>query len=392
VLTVVGGILADPVISYPSVFGPNSLFGGKDGVHWMSKWPYALPNLVSAIFLLFSALAVVLFLEETSELCKDKPDRGLILGRWVRRHVFRQNVAAADGYSALAVDEEGASSFELQPTPISAHQTISITSDKPKKQTRQILPFRRIWTGNLITTLIAHGILAMHVGGFNSLWFIYLSAPRYDPSHPHPPGFKPHGLFRFTGGLALPPRRIGLALAILGVIGITLQLFVYPTLSHRLGTAKSYRIFLALFPFTYALAPFLSRVYSSAQPPAGVSGIYIWLSITIVLFIQVLARTFALPCTAILINNVSPHPSVLGTVHGIGQSVSSLARTFGPIMFSWVFGKGLDMGIVGLSWWLMAMVAIAGWIVAQGVREGDGHEVLMEGEVRGEDGTIRRVD
>tara|TARA_R110002003_G_scaffold3_30_gene215 strand:- start:24580 stop:25737 length:1158 start_codon:yes stop_codon:yes gene_type:complete len=381
-LTIAGGLLADPVGSYPSLFGPGSTIGGKDGVQWMKHWPYALPNLMSAIFLLYSALAVLLFLEETSELCKDKPDRGLRIGRWVRRHMFRQNTTES-GYSALAASEEAASSFELQPTPTSA------ISDKPKRPPRQVLPFRRIFTRNLITTLCAHGLLAMHVGGFNSLWFIYLSTPRYNPAHPHPPGFTPHGLVHFTGGLALPPARIGLALAILGVIGIALQLFVYPNLSHRLGTARSYRIFLALFPLTYALAPFLSRVPSWADPPAGVSGPWIWLAIIAVLAIQVLARTFALPCTTILINNVSPHPSVLGTVHGVGQSVSSLTRTFGPIIFSWVFGKGLDRGVVGLSWWLMSAVAVVGWIVAQGVREGDGHEVLLEGEVRDKDGTVR---
>jgi hypothetical protein len=355
----------------------------------MLKWPYALPNLVSAIFLLFSALAVTFFLEETSELCKDKPDRGLMCGRWIRHHILRQNMPPSAEYTAISSDEEtGASSFELQPTPTSARPSTPDQFRGPT--TRQVLPFRRIWTRNLITTLFAHGFLAMHVGGFNSLWFIYLSTPRYDPLHPHPAGFKPHGLFYFTGGLALPPPRIGLALSILGVIGITLQIFVYPALSHRLGTARSYRIFLALFPLTYALAPFLSRVSSWAKPPAGASGPWIWMSITVILFIQVLARTFALPCTAILINNVSPHPSVLGTVHGIGQSVSSLTRTFGPIMFSWVFGRGLDMGVVGLSWWVMAAVAIVGWVVAQGVREGDGHEILMEGEVRGKDGEVKR--
>lgn len=391
-LTATGGLLADPVGSYPSVFGPGSLLGGKEGVGWMKKWPYALPNLMSAVFLLFSALAVILFLEETSEQCKDKPDRGLRLANWIRRHIFRQHVATEIGYSAIASDEEGASSFELQPTPTSAEPDTPARSDKPRKTPRQVLPFRRIWTRNLITTLFAHGVLAMHVGGFNSLIFIYLSTARFDPAHPHPPGFKPHGFFHFTGGLALPPPRIGLALAILGVIGITLQIFIYPNLSHRLGTTKSYRIFLVFFPVTYSLVPFLSRVPSSTNPPAGVSGVYVWLAITSILFIQVLARTFALPCTTILINNVSPHPSVLGTVHGIGQSVSSLTRTFGPIMFSWVFGKGLDMGIVGMAWWLMAAVAIVGWIVAQGVKEGDGHEVLLEGEVRGGDGVVKRVD
>jgi hypothetical protein len=357
----------------------------------MIKWPYALPNLLSASFLLFSAFAVIFFLEETSELCKDKPDRGLRIGCWIQQHIFRRNVASDAGYSIIASDEEAASSFELQPTPISAHTSTPTISDKPARS-RQILPFRRIWTRNLITTLFAHGFLAMHVGGFNSLWFIYLSTPRFDPAHPHPKGYKPHGFFHFTGGLALPPPRIGLALAILGVIGISLQIFVYPSLSHHLGTARSYRVFLALFPLTYALAPFLSRVHSSVVPPAGVAGPLIWLSITIVLFIQVLARTFALPCTAILINNVSPHPSVLGTVHGIGQSVSSATRTFGPIMFSWLFGKGLDMGIVGLSWWCMAAVAIVGWVLAQGVREGDGHEILLEGEVRDKDGSVKRAE
>ncbi|KAH7381304.1 major facilitator superfamily domain-containing protein [Phaeosphaeria sp. MPI-PUGE-AT-0046c] len=386
---ILGGLLADPVGSYPSLFGPNSIFGGRDGVRWMKSWPYALPNLMSSIFLLLSALAVIFFLEETSELCKDKPDPGLRFGRWIYTHVFRHSLAPVGGYTAIASDEEAAvtSSFELQPTPTSARLS-SPTSDKP----RPILPFRRIWTRNLIITLFAHGFLAMHVGGFNSLWFIYLSTPRFDPSHPHPPNFSPHGFIHFTGGLALPPPRIGLALAILGVIGITLQIFIYPSLSHRLGTARSYRIFLALFPFTYALAPFLSRVHSSAAPPAGVSGPLIWLSITFILFIQVLARTFALPCTAILINNVSPHPSVLGTVHGIGQSVSSLTRTLGPIVFSWLFGKGLDMGIVGMAWWAMAAVAVVGWGFAQVVSEGDGHEILLKGEVRGRNGGVKRVE
>lgn len=388
-----GGLLADPIGSYPSLFGPGSIVGGKDGVHWMQRWPYALPNIMSACFLLFSALAVIFFLEETNELCKDKPDYGLRVGRMIRRYIFRQNIAIEDGYSAVPDDNfEASHSLELQPTPTSAHLETSAPSNKNSKVLLKTLPFRRIWTRNLILTLLAHGLMAMHVGGFNSLWFIYLSTPRFDPANPHPPGYKPHGLIHFTGGLALPPARIGVALAILGFIGITLQLFLYPRLSHRLGTAKSYRIFLALFPVAHTLAPFLSRVPSSSSPPAGVSGPFVWIAIIGLLFIQVLARTFALPCTTILVNNVSPHPSVLGTVHGIGQSVSSLTRTIGPIMFSWVFGKGLNMGIVGLGWWLMAAVATVGCIAAQWVREGDGHEVLLEGEVRNKDGSVRRVE
>ncbi|KAG9187325.1 hypothetical protein G6011_05196 [Alternaria panax] len=376
---ILGGLLADPVASYPSLFGPNSKIGGKEGVQWMKQYPYALPNLISAIFLCLSSFAVLLFLEETSELCKNRPDPGLRVGRWIRRAIFRQKIAYEAGYSAVPEDD-----FELQPTPTSAHAEDFGNVDKPTHIVRQQLPFRRIWTRNLVMTLFAHGVLALHVGTFNGLWTIHLSTPRFEPANPYPLGLVPHGLY-FTGGLAMPPARIGIALAIIGAIGIPLQILVYPRVAHRLGTTRCYRVFLALFPLMYTIVPFLSVVPSWTSPPDGVSGPWIWISITCALFIQVLARTFALPCTAILINNVCPHPSALGTVHGIGQSVSSLTRTIGPILFSWVFGKGLDMGMVGLAWWCMSAVAVVGWVLAQGVREGDGHQILLEGEKKGDD-------
>ncbi|KAF2795066.1 MFS general substrate transporter [Melanomma pulvis-pyrius CBS 109.77] len=387
---IIGPVLADPVGSYPSIFGPGSLLGGKHGVYWMSKWPYALPNLMSAVFLLISTISVLFFLEETSELRRHHPDYPLSIGHWIRRHIFHHTQHSTDGYTAVPSQESSEPlDVELQQTPTSAHPSTPVW-DKPSF--RRKLPFRRIWTPNLILTLASHAMLAMHVGTFNSLWFIYLSTPRWDPAHPSPPNYHPHGPIHFTGGLALPPPRIGLALAILGVIGITLQLFIYPRLSHSLGAARSYKIFLLLFPITYTLVPFLSVVPSWSKPPDGVSGVLIWTAITVVLFIQVLARTFALPCAAILINNCCPHPSVLGTVHGLGQSVSSLTRTFGPVMGGWIFGRGLDIGIVGLAWWILACVAVVGVVVAQGLREGDGHEILLEGEVRLSDGSVKRVD
>ena len=59
-----GGLLSDPVSSYPRVFGENSLLGGEKGVYWLKHWPYALPNLLSAVFLFVSAVAVICGLEE----------------------------------------------------------------------------------------------------------------------------------------------------------------------------------------------------------------------------------------------------------------------------------------------------------------------------------------
>ena len=93
---------------------------------------------------------------------------------------------------------------------------------------------------------------------------------------------------------------------------------------------RCFRYSLALFPLAYLLAPYLALLPSTTAPPQPASGVLIWLAISLVLTLQVSARTFALPASIILVNNASPHPSVLGTIHGVGQSVSSAMRTLGP--------------------------------------------------------------
>ena len=178
----------------------------------------------------------------------------------------------------------------------------------------------------------------------------------------------------------MPPHTVGVAMAILGVLGITLQLTLYAPLTYRFGTITSWRYALILFPFAYIFAPYLAVVPSSTAPPLPASGFLVWLALTVVLAVQVTARTFALPATIILVNNASPHPSVLGTLHGIAQSTSCAARTLGPVVGGWAFGKGLEGGVVGGVWWGLAVVAMTGWGESWWVREGSGREILLEGE------------
>src|SRR5438552_13606864 len=64
---ILGGLLANPVETYPEIFGPGSWLGGKHGVGWMIEYPYALPNVVSAIALFLSLMVVILGLQETFE-------------------------------------------------------------------------------------------------------------------------------------------------------------------------------------------------------------------------------------------------------------------------------------------------------------------------------------
>ena len=378
---VMGGILADPAGSYPSLFGRDSVFGGQAGVRWMFYWPYLTPNLMSAVVVSLSLLTIFFGLDETLSDVKDQPDRGRALGQRLWNSIHRKK----HRYTSLeTIDERTTNSNEEQREGLlSEDRRTGDIESKPtakaaKSKTKKKLPFRRIWTANVLFTLLAHFTTAFHLGTFNNLWFIFLSADRYNPPAKSPSEYQPHGPFVFTGGLGMPPRLVGIAMAILGVIGITLQLFIYPRLNDKYGVIPLYRIFVYGFPIAYLLAPYLSIVPSKSSAPAPADGPGIWLALCGVLLVQVLGRTFVLPSTMILINNCSPHPSVLGTIHGIAQSVGSAARTFGPAVAGYLFGVGLNIGVVGLSWWILAGIAAFGVLTSTWVREGSGHEIVLE--------------
>ncbi|KAF6825603.1 MFS multidrug transporter [Colletotrichum plurivorum] len=369
---ILGGLLSDPAGSYPDLFG---------GVPFFEKFPYATPNLLSAVFLFCAACSVWLCLDETLDALRERgPDAGSRAGAalasalrkiWSRiRHGRRRGAiyldesnSGGESYAPSTATTDVEMSPDAAPTP----------KTRPRARYTQRLPFRRIFTRNVALTFSAHFLLAFHVGTFNSLWFVFLSTPA-SQSPPHLP-------FRFSGGLGMPPRNVGAAMAVLGFIGISLQLFVYPRLSARLGTVRAWRVFLCMFPLAYFFVPYLAVVPSNDfTPPGPKGGGAVWTAIVGVLLVQVLGRTFALPGQTILINNCSPHPSVLGTVHGLGQSVSSAARTVGPVLGGFLYGKGLEAGVVGAVWWGLAGVAVLGVLASLAVWEGDGHEIWLEGD------------
>ncbi|KAK4164454.1 major facilitator superfamily domain-containing protein [Cladorrhinum sp. PSN259] len=373
-----GGMLSDLAGSYPKLFGHIKFF---------QRFPYATPNLLSAFFLFCAIINVWLTLEETLDSRRDKYDSGLEFGRKLNSWFYRNRSDASyiqlptEDTTLLTVDNDGTitpASTSSQPSVIDGQAK----SKRGRPRYTQRLPFRRIFTPNVCFTFVASLLLGFHVGTFNSLWFVFLSTPVYDPSKgaESPHALPRHLPFIFTGGLGLRPREVGMAMAILGVLGIGLQLAVYPWLSVRLGTVRSWRTFLMFFPFTYFIVPFLSLVPSSSPPPAPKEGIAVWMAIAVVLMFHVIGRTFALPAQTILVNNSSPHPSVLGTVHGIGQSVSSLARTIGPVTGGFFYGLGLARGVVGAVFWGLSGISICGLVASLFVHEGDGHEIWLEGD------------
>lgn len=63
-LIVMGGLLADPAMTLPGLFGDQAAFGFE----WLKSYPYALPGILNAIFLATTGVIVFLGLEEVRAL------------------------------------------------------------------------------------------------------------------------------------------------------------------------------------------------------------------------------------------------------------------------------------------------------------------------------------
>lgn len=69
-LIVMGGLLADPAMTLPGLFGPQAAFGFK----WLESYPYALPGILNTVFLTTTGALVFLGLEEVRALRGISPD------------------------------------------------------------------------------------------------------------------------------------------------------------------------------------------------------------------------------------------------------------------------------------------------------------------------------
>ncbi|EGD94161.1 MFS multidrug transporter [Trichophyton tonsurans CBS 112818] len=354
---IMGGLLADPISNYPSIFGPGSWLGGADGVSWMVKWPFALPNLATAGFILCSAIAISLGLEETHEIARSQKDLGLRIGKAISRYLGFSRYSDYQALDGLA-DPDTPDAFDMGPNgrPVSSQRLLN-NGNAPSRQ-RKRLPFRQIWTRNVLLTLVTHIFLNFHTSAFTALCFVFLPTPRAPASQ--------SSFFQFGGGLGMSSSKVGLATAIIGLIGLPIQIFIYPRVQWRLGTLRSFRIFLPFSPLAYLLAPFLVLLPDHPY--------IVWPALSAVIFLQVVSRTFSLPATVILVNNSVPDRSVLGTLHGVAQSASSASRTLGPLIAGWGLGLGLKHNIVGAIWWALAIEAFLGWLVTWTIFEGAGIE------------------
>lgn len=355
---ILGGWLADPVTSLPGLFGPDSTLGGEHGVAWMTDYPYALPNLVNAIILIGAASGVFLGLDETHPSLRHRQDYGRKIGTFFFRTVFHQKTdehlyTPINGDTELGDMPQG---IDNDDSHVARRSQPPEPDPSEEIETASRRSYRFLCTSSVVLTMLQHYLQALHVSAFNATLFIMLPSPRSSNADAHRP-------FLFTGGLELSAKKVGLANTIIGFAGIPFQIILYPSLSAKLGILPSYRVFLPLSALAYCMLPFLVLLPDKAA--------IFWPCLVAILSSHVLARAFVNPATVILVNRCAPNPHLLGTVHGLAQSVSSAARMLGPTLGGAALGWGLRNNCVGAPFWGMAIIAVINWCLIWCIRNVD---------------------
>jgi MFS family permease len=320
----VGGCLANPVDNLPHLFGPEGAFNmGKHpaGVKWTLHYPYALPAFFNAIVLGACLSVAAIWLRESLPAESSLSKSGFVTAwtKYCKSKIFQQPSVR---YTVIQDKDESLGE-------VVSFMEASSSSSGPN------LRVPSIWTRQVYHALITFALLPLHNATFLHIFPLMLSMPIvYDQKL---------SVFLFKGGLGLVSPTIGLYLALFGIAGIMIQLFLYPWLHQRVGTVGMFRIASSLFPIAYIAAPYL--VFSANQ------GFIKWVAMASILFIQVMARTMAIPSSILLLTDSVPSRNVMGTIHGAGNTVSAMASACGPAIGGVLLAEGINMGAIGLVWW-----------------------------------------
>lgn len=158
--------------------------------------------------------------------------------------------------------------------------------------------------------------------------------------------------FKFTGGLGLSTKTVGLIMSGQGLISMLVQIFVYPAVSRALGSVALFRWTCFCYPFFYAAVPYLAVLPER----------FGYLGIFFIMVSKVTLGAFLVPSIQIILVKSAPSKKVLGTVNGFGASVATVCRGFGPIVSGAVQDEGLKVGYIGIAWWCLAIFAVFGYL------------------------------
>lgn len=370
---------------------------------FITRYPYALSNIVVCCFLWFSLLCGFLFLEETQEDMKYKRDYGVDLGDVLLSKVFgiktpirpwqksdetlpllRSDTVSIESQifdEEDAVDNESENSDSGDVSSESVHsirpylsrrlsQAIIRTysqhgeDDLDDETNQPINPltdkdrYANAFTPQVISVISANFIISFHNTVYNEFLPVFL-ASRFQRDKLQFP-------FRIGGGFGFDSSSIGTLFSSTGIMGMIIVLIVFPIIDRRLGTIEGYRLSVSIFPWVYFLVPlaiFTLPGYSS-KFPSWATPIFLYCLTSL----KTLASATGMPQVMILQHRAASKRH-RAYINSSTMSIISLARFAGPIVFGWLMSFGDVHGIASLSWWTLSLLALCGFIQSWTMRD-----------------------
>ncbi|KAH8690825.1 major facilitator superfamily domain-containing protein [Talaromyces proteolyticus] len=299
----VGGLLAKPAEGFPSVFSPDGLFG---------KYPFLLPNIFCASFLLISIIGGAFLLLETH------PDLQPEAQSLDHHSNAETPLISAASNPSVGYCTESYGTFR----DVDVHSDESWRSQIEGSKERTSSPQNEIaFTTQVVMFITALGIFTYHSMTFDHLLPIFLQ----DKNNMD---LAKSTLTHIPGGLGLSTRTVGFIMSIDGLIALFIQSVLFAPLADWLGV----------------LPP----------PNLVFAGIYTCL------IIRNLLSIIAYPVLLILIKQSSPSPSVMGKINGLAASAGAACRTIAPPVAGLLYSTGTQIGCTAIAWWGSSIIALAG--------------------------------
>ncbi|KAI6133552.1 major facilitator superfamily domain-containing protein [Pisolithus thermaeus] len=247
------------------------------------QYPYCLPSLVSASFTAFSFLITALFLKESLPSKRCGKELQLEIG--------------------------------------SAGAQVDTTSDEDASP----VPIRTLLkTYSVMLPIANYGLLGLLDNGFFALVPLFYATPIE------------------IGGLGLPPFTIGAIMTTYGIGNGLFQMLFTARAIERFGERRVFcSAVLAFFPIvaTFPIMSWIIRVQKGVGPATWVLIIAQLLSWAVI--------DSAYGVIFVFVTRASPNKYSLGTMNGLGQTTTSLARAMGPATFTSLFAFSKEYNLLG---------------------------------------------
>ncbi|CAH6723854.1 uncharacterized membrane protein [[Candida] jaroonii] len=358
--SVIGPMIGGSPLLVPSGSLPEDPSSYQEFIH---QHPFAMPNIVVAIFILLSTTIGILFIKETNPRATYR-DYGSELGDMILKKLgFDPEIKTSD----LNSDTTQIEGLETEESPLIRDVFESIESDEDSDDSASVGPMSprianmvrrysehssireistnyQILTPPVIHSIFANLILFFHLTIQAEFFPVFLAGP------------KPKMLkfpFTMSGGFDLSITEIGNILALTGFSGIATMLF-FPVLDRYFKSSIIYQVSILPLPLIFFSIPFVMFTIPEYSHYSSKVHIYLLYSLSI---LYELLICIAIPVIALMIHRVAP-PKHKGLVNSIALSMSSLARSMGPMVWGYLMSYFDSINFGGGSWFILSGICL----------------------------------